>query len=270
MKVILTFIIVLLSLTWCPAQHNTRGQREPDEAYTRQLVGLVTRLQKNPWLGWESGTEVVIRYLVDSNASGTPLGHAQPDLVYKVTETDKVLITTQVYKGKPIRRDFLIKDQPGLDAAWAVLKDPTTTPTITDMEIDGFTLGCLLSELSVHEFPGGTHVSKQWTLASHPSIVLRKELIGGGGWKVTSAQVIKKIGEREFPCVEIKKWMRFYHHGPIAAVTTQYLSPDVPGHLVEEIQEFFKVKKERRNSVPYQVVHQKVVELKLLSHRDKT
>jgi hypothetical protein len=270
MKVILTFIIVLLSLTWCPAQNNTGGQREPDDAYIRQLVGLVTRLQKNPWLGWESGTEVVIRYLVDSNASGTPLGHAQPDLVYKVTEADKVLITTQVYKGKPIRRDFLIKDQPGLDAAWAVLKDPTTTPTITDMEIDGFTLGCLLSELSVHEFPGGTHVSKQWTLASHPSIVLRKELIGGGGWEVTSTRVIKKVGETEFPCVEIKKWMRFYHHGPSAAVTTQYLSPDVPGHLVEERQEFFKVKKERRNSVPYQVVHQKVVELKLLSHRDKT
>jgi hypothetical protein len=41
------------------------------------------------------------------------------------------------------------------------------------------------------------------------------------------------------------------------------LSPDVPGHLVEEIKEFFKVKKEQRSSAPFQVVHVKVVELKL-------
>lgn len=46
-------------------------------------------------------------------------------------------------------------------------------------------------------------------------------------------------------------------------MTTQYLSPDVPGHLVEEIQEFTKVEKEQTSSAPYMVVHQKVVELKL-------
>jgi hypothetical protein len=76
-------------------------------------------------------------------------------------------------------------------------------------------------------------------------------------------RVIKKIGEREFPCVEIKKTMRFYSHGPNDAMTTQYLCPDVPGHLVEEIQEFFKVKKEQRSSVPFHVGRLKVVELKL-------
>jgi hypothetical protein len=42
-------------------------------------------------------------------------------------------------------------------------------------------------------------------------------------------------------------------------MTTQYLCPDLPGHLVEEIQEFFKVKKEHRSSAPFQFVHQKVV-----------
>jgi len=263
MKVICALTIVLLSLILVQAQNSNASQQAPEEAYTRQLISLLTGLQKNPWLGWESGTEVVVRYLVDSNAAGTPLGHPQPDIVYKVMEADKRLITAQVYKGKPIRRDFLIKDQPGLEAAWIELKDPTIGPTTTDMEMDGFTLSCLLSELSVHEFPGGTRVTKQWTLANHPSIVLRKELVGGGGWKVTSARVIKKIGEREFPCVEIKKWMRFYYHGPGDAMTTQYLCPDVPGHLVEEIQEFFKVKKEQRSSAPFQVVHQKVMELKL-------
>jgi hypothetical protein len=259
MKVIYALTMVLFSLTLCQTQESNAPQRTPDDAYTPQLVRLLTGLQKNPWQGWESGTEVVVRYLVDTNAAGIPLGHAQPDIVYKVMEADKLLITMQVYKGKPIRRDFLIKDQPGLDAAWPRVIDANTT----DLEIDGFRLSCLLSELTMREFPGGSMVTKEWTLAGHPSIVLRKEVNGGSGWKVTSTRVIKKIGDREFPCVEIKKWMRFYSQGPNDAMTTQYLCPDVPGHLVEEIQEFFKVKKEQRSSTPFQIVHQKVVELKL-------
>jgi hypothetical protein len=86
--------IILLSLTFVPAQNASK--RAPDEAYTRQLISLLTELQKNPWRGWESGTEVVARYLVDRNASGTPLGYPQPDMVYKVLEADKRLIRTQV------------------------------------------------------------------------------------------------------------------------------------------------------------------------------
>jgi hypothetical protein len=50
-------------------------------------------------------------------------------------------------------------------------------------------------------------------------------------------------------------------------MTTQYLCLDVPGHLVEEIQEFFKVKREQRSSTPFQIVHQKVVELKVQKPR---
>lgn len=259
MKVIYALTIVLSSLTLCQAQESNAAQRNPDHVYTSQLVRLLSGLQKNPWQGWESGTEVVVRYLVASNAAGMPLGHAQPDLVYKVMEADKLLITTQVYRQKTNRRDFMIKDQSGLDAAWPRIIDPS----ITTLEIDGFTLSCLLSELTMREFPGGSMVTKEWTLASNPSIVLRKEVNGGPGWKVTSTRVIKKIGESEFHCVEIKKWMRFYSKGPNDAMTTQYLCPDVPGHLVEEIQEFFKVKGEQRSPTPFQIVHQKVVELRL-------
>jgi hypothetical protein len=262
MKVIYVLTIVLLSATLSQVQENIAPRRTPDDAYTPKLVRLITGLQKNPWQNWASGTEVVVRYLVDYDAAGIPPGHAQPDIVYRVIEADKLLSTTQVYKGKTIRRDFMIKDQPGLDAAWARLADGTS-PSTTELEVDGFKLSCLLSELSVHEFPGGTRVTRQWTLASHPSIVLRSELVGGSGWNVTSPRVMKKIGEREFSCVEIKKWMRFYSQGPNDAMTIQYLCPDVPGHLVEERQEFFKVKKGQRSSTPFQVVHLKVVELKL-------
>jgi hypothetical protein len=91
--------------------------------------------------------------------------------------------------------------------------------------------------------------------------LLRQET-NGEGWVVTSAKASKKIGEREFECVEIKRRMRFYSGGPMMHVSTQYLSPEVPGHVVEEMEEFYRVG-EKGVLTPDMVVHQKVVELKI-------
>jgi hypothetical protein len=259
MKAIYALTVGLLSLTLCQAQNNNVTQPAADDAYTQNLIRLITGLQKNPWLGWESGTEVVVRYLSDSNPGEPPRARVQPDLTYKIIDTDKLFIRTQLFKGKLVRQDFLVKDQVGLDAAWPRV----TTSGTTEMEIDGFTLTCFLAELVETQFPGGSRVTKEWTLASQPSIVLRKEVNDIPDWRVTSARVARKIGEMEFACVEIKKTIRIYDHGPIDVITTQYLSPDVPGHLVEQIEQYFKVKKKQVSSAPYMVVHQKVVELKL-------
>lgn len=72
----------------------------------------------------------------------------------------------------------------------------------------------------------------------------------------------KKIGDREFECVEVKRHMRFYSDGLMRALTTQYLSPEVPGHLVEEMEEVFKVGR-GGELTPSTFAHQKVVELKI-------
>src|SRR5688572_22431102 len=116
MKVINAFTIVLLSLILCQAQDSNAPQRIPDDDYTKRLVRLLTGLQENPWQGWESGTEVLVRYLVDRNPAGIPVGYAQPDLLYRVVAADKLFIRTHVFKGKPRRQDFKVKDQVGLDA----------------------------------------------------------------------------------------------------------------------------------------------------------
>jgi hypothetical protein len=257
MKIVRAVAAVLLSLHLCAAQDGggvVKGT--PDEAYTRELVRLIEGLQKNPWQGWKSDTVVVVRYLGDTSA-GTA-AHVQPDLVYRVVEADKLFNRTQVVKGKPVRQEFLVKDQPGLDAAsvWFKERDKATT----EIELDGFTLPGLLSELRVEVFPGGSRTTKEWSLAAHPSVLLRQET-NGVGWRVTSAKVSKKIGEREFQCVEIKKTLTAYHKGRMDVETTQYLSPDVPGHLVEEIQLFFRSRNGQKSPTPFMVVHQKVVEL---------
>jgi hypothetical protein len=254
MKVVLA-VAVLLSPILCRAQGGRDAGSAPGEAYTARLVRLVEGLQKNPWRGWKAGTVVVVRYLDDA-VNGTN-ARAQPDLVYKVLEADKLFEVTQEYKGKYFRREFYVKDQPGLAAASKWAKGGVAA----DVEIDGFRLSGLLTELSVEEFPGGMWVTKEWSLADHPSILLRQET-SGGGWRITSAKVSKKVGDREFECVEIKKRLRFYSDGPMEGVTTRYLSPEAPGHVVEEIQELFRVG-DKGALTPYMVVHQKVVEMKV-------
>ena len=110
---------------------------------------------------------------------------------------------------------------------------------------------------------------KYWTLAGHPSVLLRSEhkhSSGNGfeettGWTITSSQVEKKIGYREFQCVEMKDRMK--NSGDMDVHTTKYLSPDVPGHLVEMIKEFYKVGEPEAEPVIYMVTHQKVTALTL-------
>jgi len=257
-KVINALGAVLLSLTLCQAQNSPGPRVAPDEPYIRQLAHLLTRLQKNPWQGWRAGTVVVVRYLGDDDPATKSFAYVQPDMVYQILETDKLFIRTQAVKGKPIRQDFLVKDQVGLAPANRAAKNAG----VTDIELDGFTLAGLLSVLMREEFPGGSIITREWSLASHPSILLRKE-VNGVGWRVTSARALKKIGEREFLCVEIKQRMRIFSGGPMDVMTTQYLSPDVPGHLVEEVQEFFKVGKKQERPAPYMVIHQRIVELKV-------
>ena len=256
MKVVLA-VAVLLSPILCRAQDGRDIKSAPDGAYTARLVRLVEGLQKNPWRGWKAGTVVVVRYLDD--ALNGMNARAQPDLVYKVLEADKLFERTQELKGKSYRQEFLVKDQRGLDAARVRLKDENAAAS--DVEIDGFTLSALLTELHMEEFPGGGRTTKEWSLAGHPSILLRRE-VNGEGWRVTSASASKKIGGREFACLEIKERMRFYSDGPMEVVTTRYLSPEAPGHLVEEVEEFFRVG-DKGALTPYMVVHQKVVELKI-------
>lgn len=258
MKVACVLALLLSSVT--PGH----AQAIDADAYARELIRLINGLQKIPWIGWQTGTEVTIRYLVDKDAAGKPLGHEQPDLIFKVVETDKLLELMQLVKGKPSRREFLVKDQPGLDAQLPV--SALVKPSSADLEIDGFKLSCLVNEISRLEIPGGVWTTKEWTLASHPSVVLQKEH-GSSGWRVNSARVTKSVGGRDFSCVEIKKWMRFHSDGPADDLTTQYLCPDVPGHMVEQISEFFRIKKGQRSSKPFQVVHQKVVEVKALPLR---
>lgn len=173
MKVIFAIATVLLSLTLCRAQISDDPKRAPDDAYTQELVRLLTGIQKNPWSGWKTGTVVVRRYLGNSDPAVKPYAYVQPDLVFQVLEADKLVAVTQVVKGRPHRQDHSVKDQGGVDNLMIKAEDATAAR----LEVDGFTLACLFWEgpsLTIHDgsnFPA----LKEWRLASHPALLLRRD-----------------------------------------------------------------------------------------------
>lgn len=265
MKVVYAIGAVLLSLTLCRAQNSDDPKRAPDDAYTRQLVRLLTGIQKNPWSGWKTGTQVVRRYVGNSDPAVKPYVSVQPDLVFQVLEGDRLIAVTQVVKGRPYRQEHLVKDQEGVDNLTIKAEDAAAAT----LEVDGFTLACLFKEWSsvpIYYGPGNGPsfpAIKEWRLANHPTLLLRREH-GDSTWEVASVLVTKQIGEREFQCVKTIGKMHIYvdgHH--MEVITTQYLSPDVPGHVVEEVKEFYKVDKEGKERVPDSITHQLVIELKL-------
>ena len=259
MKIIYVIATILLSLSLCRAQ-SINPKPTLDEAYKQELVRLLTGLQKNGWSGWKTGTVVVRRYLGNNDEKVKPFAYAQPDLVFQILEADKLVAVTQIVKGKPYRDESPIKAQAAVAISPFELKDVTAA----SLEVDGFTLSCLLREypaMIVNDGPSSPG-SKVWRLASHPTLLLRKEF-GSTTWEVASVRVTKKIGSQEFECVKTIAKSTIYVDGPMEVITTQYVSPDVPGHLVEQIEEFYKVNKEGKERILSMVVHQQVVEVRV-------
>ena len=254
MRVIYSSIIILLFTGFCQAQIIQNLEKSPDEIYEKQFVSLITALQRNAWSEWKSGTEVVVE--IRRQTTGSPV-YLQPDEVYTIVKADKLLTRTQLVKGKSIRQKFNVNNEIGMQKA-IIGADKVGTEIV---EIDGFRLNSVVNELRETQFPGGTRITKEWVLATTPSILLKYD-VNGVGWSIASAHVVKKIAGREFLCLEIKKRMIIYSGGKLNVVTTQYLSPDVPGHLVEQTDEFFEIKNGSANALPKLVVYTKVVEIK--------
>jgi hypothetical protein len=69
MKVARIIVFVLLLTASCYAQNGSKDKRVPDQAYLTRLARLVTGLQKkNPWMGWEYGTEMTVTHLGDGKS----------------------------------------------------------------------------------------------------------------------------------------------------------------------------------------------------------
>lgn len=192
---------------------------------------MIAPLQHNPWAGWRTGTRVRVVFVADPSLADQ--SHVQPDLVYVVEAKDERLVRLQEVDGTSTKQAFAIGNEPGIArGAESSAGEPTT------ITIDGAIVPATVHRQTIEwigEDSGGERTSATWVLAADPTVVLRTEA-GGHEWRVSSVNAMRTVGERTFRCVEITE----RSVSPTGStVTTRYLTPEVPGHVVEEIVRFF-------------------------------
>jgi len=200
--------------------------------FDEHAVQLIERLQRNPWAGWAADTVVVRRFSDEKMPEGVR-SHVQPDITYRVVEKDQLFIRTQLVGGRPTQQNFRVHEQTGL------LKPVVAGKGVpAELTLDGARAECVLYESRFDAIGAGfgsSVTTRQWVLARRPSLLIRRES-GGNWWAITSVMATKRIGEQEYFCVKTQQRLAV-PGGHV--VTTSYLHPDVPGHLVEETKEYY-------------------------------
>jgi hypothetical protein len=218
---------------------------------TETLIAMVEPLQRNPWAGWKTNTRVVVKSF-DDDRDGTP-AYVQPDLTYVVEAQDQRLARFQEVGGKRTRQEFPISPEGGLQKA-AVHLDGQPA----EFTIDGVALPTTLHEQTLRWIGpdnGGQSTTRSWVLRDRPQILLKRQE-GNELWLITSVRTIRRIGGQSYRCLETvqrSSSVDGYY------VITQYLSAEVPGHLVEQIQRHYKSSAPR----PVLVIHERVVAVEI-------
>lgn len=103
-------------------------------------------------------------------------------------------------------------------------------------------------------------VRKQWVLEADPKIVLREESIyvdwdnwfwhtTPAAWWAVASIGKRKIGDREYPCVEIKHPWRFSVDGYV--LITECVNPEIPDYIIEREQVFYKLEKDNKKTLSF-------------------
>ena len=198
----------------------------------REIAQLLAPLQRNPWSQWSPGAEVV-REFVDDQREGSYV-YTQPDLTYGLAQDGKKLVRIQEVDGKPVEQVFDTSDQTGLVPSAFIYRVGKGVPA--QLRIDDVDVNCLrFEDTLVEHVAGGVHttVYREWVLPTYPTIPLRRET-NDNWWRVKSLRNTRRIGDRELSCVVVESHMK---EAGGHARETQYLSADVPGHLVESVKE---------------------------------
>jgi hypothetical protein len=218
---------------------------------TETVIAMVEPLQRNPWAGWKTNTRIVVKF-IEEESDGTPT-YVQPDLTYVVEAQDQRLARFQVVGGQQTRQEFSISNEGGLQkAANPLVGQPA------EYTIDGVALPATLREQTLEWIgptTGGQSTSHAWVLRDRPQILLKRQE-GNELWSITSVRAIRRIGDKSYRCLETVQRSSMVDG---YFVITQYLSAEVPGHVVEQIQRHYK----SSTSKPVLVIHERVVAVEI-------
>ena len=260
MRLLTSVFLLLLAASLCVAQES---KPLDDAAYEQLLVKLLTPMQAKYAPNYLPGTELTIQEYKD----GEPYG-PQGSYVLKAP-------TAEYPASSPLRDPLRVKPEEN-DPAYIFRPRPA------ELKIDGHTLKCLLRAqppliiipISYSSQGYISLIKKQWVLAADPKIVLREEEIyvewdkwfwhtspPASWWAVTSIGVKKKVGDREYLCVELKR--DFYFGSDGYSITTDYVTADVPTYWIDQETVFYRVGKDRSKKTFHFTKNRRMLDFKL-------
>ena len=241
----------------------TRSPEQPTsvaESRGERVAARVRPLLVHPWSQWPAGVTVV-RGFVSHGRGADIADNLQPELTYEVAAAGEMLVRRQTVDGKVITQELGMHPEEGLPRPRGRGEQAEVA---VDLELDGDRVPSVLST-----FPGVTHehdapspITRQWTLAGERTVLLRSETSQVGAtdepaqwWAVTGLDRPKTIGDAVFPCVEVR---RRTGTADGHVIVTTFLHQNVPGHVVEEISEYFKASDRAR---PWLVTVERVLRI---------
>jgi hypothetical protein len=223
------FSLLLVLLILCPAFAGQQSNDNmSDEQYEALLIKLLTPMQNGIEPEFADGTEVTWR----STQDGVTLKPDKANTLKTTSDETYKLNKSQLRPGVWYREPM----SPGV-------VDTTSNPsevTISDRKVkatryertSNITYWLTGPPFSYSE----TFVDIQYQLGTKNPIVLREERDTSGiHWWAVTGIVEKQIGDRKYLCAEIKEHMTFVGGD---CLTTYYATPEIPGNIIEIINEY--------------------------------
>jgi hypothetical protein len=228
-----------------PADAKASGDKVRPKTDEEHIASRLAAFQSNGWLGWIPGTVMVMTFLSSDPKQFN--SNVQPDLKYTLGDKTLPLTRAQLVQGE-ITHQTLNTGLPDSGKIAVFRRGPKEIGAAKELLLDGIKVKYLQIERTYPVDLGtGPHAERttiDWILPTQPSICLR------WGTKdsyhvVTSLHSEKTIGKEKYDCVVLERRL------PLATkqVTfeTLYLSPEVPGFVVERITEFHRDRNGDRN-----------------------
>jgi hypothetical protein len=223
-----------------PTIANDEVAPRSESDFVNQIAARLKPLQQNGWLEWKPGTEMVRAFLPADPKQFT--SYVQADQIYTIGGKNGPLTRAQaggLLKLNPGRPD----DGP-IPVAYMYRPNGGEEAQLT---LDGNEIKCRIFRQTIRIDLAGGHlvesVRKEWIIPSHPTICMRWEA-GKNYGVIKSIRATRTVGGKKYSCVVLEKRMALPNDG--FSLEIVYLSPEVPGFVVERTQDIYKSTEDKK------------------------
>jgi hypothetical protein len=242
-RLIFFCILIMVAFTISCSHPSIATDKGSESDFVKQVVTRLKPLQRNGWLEWTPGTVLVTTFLLSDPKKFA--SHVPADLTYTIGEKN-TLTRTQLFRG--ISEDEEVFPGRSQDGPIPVARFyKPNSGVATQLSLDGNEIKCRqFRETIPVPLGAGPLVEpflKEWIIPSHPTICLRWES-GKNYGVIKSIRATRTVGGKKYSCVVLEKRMALDNDG--FSLETAYLSPEVPGFVVERTQDIYKSTEDRK------------------------